>query len=102
MEVSNVIQFTDTVIGNIDPVFEHRMSFLVNDPRSDIIKIHIMVRHIKDRAGSCACAHCGPSQRLKLPIPTLLAFFGSNGPQCAHGPGSVFYMSYHDVSLNNV
>ena len=53
MEVSNVIQFTDTVIGNIDPVFEHRMSFLVNDPRSDIIKIHIMVRHIKDR-GPCA------------------------------------------------
>ena len=68
MEVSNVIQFTDTVIGNIDPVFEHRMSFLVNDPRSDIIKIHIMVRHsIKDRAaGPCACdAHCAPFEPKK-------------------------------------
>ena len=43
MEVSNVIQFTDTIIGNVDPVFEHRMSFLVNDPRSDTIKIHILV-----------------------------------------------------------
>ena len=43
VEVSNVIQYTDTIIGNVDPVFEHRMSFLVNDVLDKII-ITVMVR----------------------------------------------------------
>ncbi len=41
VELCGIVQTTDTVVGSVDPVFEHRMNFLVNDPRSDSLQITI-------------------------------------------------------------
>lgn len=46
VEVCNIVQMTETVVGTSDPVFEHRMNFLVNDPRSDKIHVYVLVRNI--------------------------------------------------------
>jgi hypothetical protein len=58
VELCNVVQFTEIVVGSVDPVFEHRMSFLVNDPRSDCI--HLLV--LDDRKSDMAIG----SLRLRL------------------------------------
>ena len=41
-EVCGVTQITDPVIGTINPVFAHRMNFLVNDPDLDTILFSVI------------------------------------------------------------
>lgn len=43
VEVCQVSQTTVPVIGSTDPVFEHRMNFLVTDPRCDRVQIFVKV-----------------------------------------------------------
>ena len=44
VEVCNVSQWTDVVQESFDPVFEHRLNFLVTDPVSDRVEVIIKVR----------------------------------------------------------
>ena len=44
VEVCNVSQTTETVVGATDPVFEHRMNFLVHNPLSDGVRIVVLVK----------------------------------------------------------
>ena len=41
-EVCGVTQITDPVIGSINPVYAHRMNFLVNDPEQDFISFSVI------------------------------------------------------------
>ncbi|TRY63162.1 hypothetical protein TCAL_10826 [Tigriopus californicus] len=40
-ELCSITQSTETVIGSVNPVFSHRMNFLVRDPTSDTLKITV-------------------------------------------------------------
>ena len=39
IEVCQVVQETDPVVGCADPLFAHRMNFLVHDPNSDLLSV---------------------------------------------------------------
>lgn len=41
VELCNVVQYTDTVVGSVDPVFAHRMNFLVADPLCNNLNITV-------------------------------------------------------------
>ncbi|QQP56044.1 Extended synaptotagmin2like, partial [Caligus rogercresseyi] len=42
VELGGISQETEVVAGSIHPVFEHRMSFLVSNPKVDSLKISVM------------------------------------------------------------
>lgn len=42
VELCGISQVTEAVIGNVNPVFAHRMNFLVRDPDSDTLKINVI------------------------------------------------------------
>ena len=42
VEICNVSNSTDTIIGSVDPRWEHRMNFLVCNPLTDQLDIHVI------------------------------------------------------------
>ena len=41
LELCGILQATEPVVGSVNPVFAHRMSFLVRDPKSDTLKVTV-------------------------------------------------------------
>ena len=58
----NVVQMTETIRESSDPVFEHRMSFLVNQPNTDRVLIQVLDDRRTDK----------PLGSLCLPVSCLL------------------------------
>lgn len=51
-ELSGISQTTDQVVGSTNPVYLHRMSFLVRDPASDTLKLSVRDEKRKEKLGS--------------------------------------------------
>ena len=41
LELCGIHQATEPVVGSVNPVFAHRMSFLVRDPKADTLKVFL-------------------------------------------------------------
>ena len=42
IELCGIVQATEQVVGTVNPVYQHRMSFLVRDPASDTLKLSVV------------------------------------------------------------